>query len=173
MAFIIDQQNQGSFIPTTGIFEVGRLFEVDVDSPEFKELLARLYQAVNNIANVLNIKDTGYYLESEFTTGALYFNPASDDPNKLRPVFRKVIDMGALAAGVTTVAHGLTIGTTWKFVHIYGAASGTPNYYPLPFVSAGGATNIEVRVDLTNVIVTNNSGVVFTSSTVVLEYVKE
>lgn len=173
MAFIPGQKiDQGSFIPTTGIFEVSAVYTTDVNSDDFKELLARLYQTVNNIANVLNLKDTGYYLQEEFVTGQVWFNPASADPLLLRPVYRKVIDMGALGAGATTVAHGLTPTADWKFVNIYGAASGTPNYYPLPFVDAAGANNIEVKVNLTNVIVTNNSGVTFTTAYVILEYLK-
>lgn len=175
MSFIPEQQtNQGSFIPTTGIFEIARIYEADVNSDEFKELLARLYQTVNNIANVLNIKDTGYYLQSEFVTGALYFNPTTADPLKQRPVFRIVINTGALAAGANPTNHNLTIGATWNFVRIYGAANGAPNYYPLPYASPNpGATNIAVTVNATQVIVTNNSGNTFTTSYVVLEYVKE
>lgn len=173
MSFIPGQQTDtGSFIPTTGSFEVSHVYTTDVNSPDFKELIARLFQMVITNSNVLNLKDTGFYLQEEFATGQLYFNGATTDPLKLRPVFRKVIDMGALGAGVTSIAHGLTPTADWRFVHIYGAANGTPNFYPLPFVSAAGATNIEVRVNATNVIVTNNSGVAFASAYVVLEYVK-
>jgi hypothetical protein len=174
MAYISDQQiNTGSYIATTAVFDVGQLYDVDVKSPEFKELLVRLYQQVNNIAVVLNTKDSGYYILEEFVTGQLFFNPASSDPLQLRPEFRKVINTGALGAGVTTVAHGLTIGSTWSFTRIQGAASnpGTSDYYPLPFAGAAG-NNIELRVNATNVVINNASGVTFSTSVVTLQYLK-
>ena len=175
MAYVPGQQiNTGQFVPTTSIFDVGRLYEVSVTSPEFKELLVRLYQQVNNLAISSNNKKSGYYLQEEFVTSAIYFNPASPDPLQLRPEFRKTFNIGPLAAGVTTTAHNLAITNTWQFTHIYGAASDNIgfNYYPIPFASAGGAANIEIRVDATNIVITNNSGIAFTSCIVTLEYLK-
>ena len=64
----------GAFVPTNLIWDVQQLQSVDVNSPEFKELLVRLYQNINNIALVLNIKDTGMYQLSEFVNGQLFFN---------------------------------------------------------------------------------------------------
>lgn len=175
MAYIPEQQiNTGQFIPTTAIFDVSRLYEVEVTSIEFKELLVRLYQQVNNIAFNTNNKKSGYYLLEEFVTGAQYFNPASSDPLQLRPSFFKTFNIGALPAGVTTRAHNLAITNTWQFVHIYGAASDNIgfNYYPLPFASAGGAANIQLRVNAANIVITNNSGIAFTSCIVTLEFLK-
>ena len=175
MPYIPDQQsNTGQFVPTTNVWEVSQIGSMDVNSEEFKLLLVRLYQNVNNISIALNAKDAGYYVEQEFNTGQQFFNPTSNNQLDLRGAFRKTVNTGALAAGVNTVAHGLTIGSTWSFTKILGAASNTTagNYYPLPFASAGGAANIEVRLDNTNIIITNNSGVTFTTSVIILEYLK-
>jgi hypothetical protein len=175
MTYIPNQlSNTGLFIPTTYIFDLTQVAQVDIKSQEFKDLLVRLYQTVNSVALSLNIKDTGLYPLEEFVTGSRYFNPTSPDPERLRIVFRRTFNTGAIGAGVTNVAHGLTIAATWTFTRIYGSASDNvgPNYYPLPFASAGGAANIEVYVDGTNIVITNNSGVAFTSGYVVLEYLK-
>lgn len=175
MPYITAQQiNTGSYIANTALFDLGLLQTVDVTSPEFKELLVRLYQQVNNISLALNTKTSGYYIQEEFVTGNLYYNLTSTDPLKLRPEFRKVVDTGALAAGMNTTAHGLTIESTWTFNYIIGAATdfGTNNYYPLPFSSAAG-NNIELRLDATNVVIDNNSGVTFASSRVIISYLKE
>lgn len=178
MGFNTNQQTDtGIFVPTTTVFDLQRLYDTDTKSEDFKQILVKLYQTVNSIVLALNIKDSGYYVLSEFNTGQLYFNPASTDPQQLRIVFRKVVNIGALGPGVTTVAHGLAVPVAppyWTFIKIYGVANdgATSNYYPLPWASAGGATNIELRVDNTNVIITNNSGVAFALSGVVLEYVK-
>lgn len=175
MPFVPDQQiNTGSYVQQTPIFDVSKLYEVEVNSPEFKELLVILAQQTNNISLVLNNKISGYYLLEEFVTGANYFNPNSTDPLQLKPEFGKTFNIGALPAGVTNVAHNLTITNTWQFTNIYGTANDNvgSNYYPLPFASAGGATNIELRVNATNIVITNNSGINFTSCLVTLKYLK-
>jgi hypothetical protein len=179
--YITDQQNStGSFVASTSVWDVTQIGSTDVKSPEFKELLVRLYQNVNNIVIALNMKETGMYLQEEFATSAVFFDPTTMNSQlNLRAEFRKLINIGALGAGVTTVAHGLTIGSTWIFTDIYGAASlfdpvpANSNYYPLPWSSAAGATNIELKVNGTNVVITNNSGISFTSCYVILEYVKQ
>lgn len=176
MAYIPDQRNNtGQFIATTAVFDVGRLYEVEVNSPEFKELIVRLYQQVNNISLSLNTKEFGYYLTEELINSSVYFNPISSNQLELRPEFRLTLDTGVINAGVNLIPHGLTIGATWKFTDIYGAATDNVgfNYLPLPFANVSLAGNIELRVDAVNVIINNASGIVFTSGIVVLEYLKQ
>ena len=177
MPYIPDQQiNQGLFLPTTYVYDVGRLYEVEVNSSEFKELIVRLYQSINNIVVVLNQKDSALYNLEEFVDGAIWFNRTLLGQLDLRPEFRRTYDIGTLNAGVTTIAHGLTIATNanFEFVRIYGTASGNAggNFYPLPWASASGATNIELRVNNINIVITNNSGLVFGKCTIVLHYLK-
>lgn len=167
------QINTGSFIPTTNIWDVGHFYEVEVGSTEFKELLVRLYQNVNNIAIVLNAKCSGYFINEEFVNGKLYFNPTTNDPMQLRPGFQKTINTGSLGAGITAVNHGITVTNTLKWMFISGAATNTGTLvgYPITFAGAAG-NNIEVRTTATQVVINNNSGVTFTDSQVTLEYVK-
>lgn len=165
--------NQGAFVPTTNEWDVGRLYEVNVNSDEFKELLVRLYQNVNIISLVLNLKSTGYYLNVEFGNSNQYYNLTI--PAQFRPGFQISVDTGALNAGVKSVPHGLSpqTPTLWKAMKIYGGATiaATPAFYPLPFASATG-NNIEVTITATNVVINNQSGQTFTDSTVTFEYVK-
>ncbi len=179
---IADQSNFGAFVSTTQVWDVARLYEIDIQSPEFKELLVRLYQNINNIATVLNLKDTGYYALTEFINGQLYFNdpaiPLTSVSNPaFRQVFRKVIDFGALPnAGTKSVAHGLTITSGFRFTRIYATASDPigMNYIPIPYASPTDANNIELNVDATNVnIITGSNRTAFTTTYVVLEYVKQ
>jgi hypothetical protein len=116
--------------------------ETDVKSREFKELLVRLYQNVNNIALALNIKDTGMYDTTEFVNGQLFYpNPLTPVPtttsDNYRQVYRKTINFGALPnAGIKTVAHGITCDDKTTFTRIYATASDTTNhiYLPIPYV---------------------------------------
>lgn len=168
----------GLFVPTTNIWDVAELYETDVNSDQFKELLVRLYQNVNNIALSLNIKDSAYYTLNEFVNGQLFF-PSSLSSNATEPQYRQayrlVINFGALPnAGTKSVAHGLAIGSTWTFTRIYGTAT-NPNteFIPLPYASPTLNQNISLNVDTTNVNVTtaiNYSA--YTTTYIILEYLK-
>jgi hypothetical protein len=169
MGYSVDQVSAGQFIPTTQVWDIGHLQEVDVNSADFKELLVRLYQSVNTIALAVNAKEFGQYLTQEMVNSDVYFNTASSNILDLRPVYRMVVNVGALGAGATAVNHGLTIGASWSFVRIYGAASNavTGNYYPVP------SPLLSLVVNNTQVVVTNTTGLAFLKCTVVLEYLKQ
>src|ERR1700674_5791632 len=80
----------GAFVPTTNIWDVGQLQDVDINSPEFKELLIRLYQNLNLMALVINVKDTGYYVTNELVNGQLFFpNPNLNSTTTSTPAFRQ------------------------------------------------------------------------------------
>jgi hypothetical protein len=176
------QANPGSFIPTTNIWDVSALYSTEVTSPEFKELLVRLYQNINLVALSMNTRDAGYYVMTEFVNGQIFFpNPSltsvTTQAPTFRPVFRKVINFGALPnTGTKSVAHGITITSTFSFTRIYATASDQSgmNYIPIPYASPVLVNNIELNVDATNVNITTGSNRSnFTICYVILEYIKE
>ena len=67
-------QNKGYFIPTTQSWDVTELMETDVNSQKFKELIIRLYQQINLVAQQVNNKGTGFYNKQEFATGETFFS---------------------------------------------------------------------------------------------------
>ena len=169
----------GLFVPTTNVWDVSELYQIDVNSPQFKELLVRLYQNINNIAISLNIKDSGYYVTNEFVNGQLFFpnpslNSSTQQSAEFRQVFRLVIDFGSLPnAGAKSVPHNLTVNTGYTFTRIYATSSDTTgfNYIPIPYASASGTDNIQLDVDATDVIITTTSDRTnFNVTYVVLEY---
>ncbi len=173
--------NPGIYVPTTNIWDVQQLYSVDVNSPEFKELLVRLYQNINNVTLSLNAKDSGYYIPEQFVNGQLYFpNPAytsltSTTPS-YRQVYRLVVNFGALPnTGTKSVAHNITIAAATTFTRIYATASDTSakSYIPIPYASPTAAKEIEINVDATNVnIITGNNRSAYTICYVVLEYIQ-
>ena len=174
----------GAFVPTTNVWDVSQLYEIDVNSEAFKELLVRLYQNLNNISLVLNLKDTGYYLNQEFVNGQLYFpntnlNSSTEQTSEFRQVWRLVINFGALpdftGSPTKSVPHGLTITPGVTFTRIYATASNTTGfeYIPIPYASPTAANSIEINVDATNVnIITGSNRSNFTICYVILEYLK-
>ena len=174
MAYIQNQrQDTGYFVPTTPNYDVQLLQSIDVNSQEFKDLLVRLYETVNQVSLALNAKDTAYYPEQEFNTGGILFNQTITNASQQPQIFRRRVSTGALGAGVTTAAHGLNPTATWQAVAIYGAAtdSAGPTFFPLPFAGVG-IGNIMVTIDGTNVNINNNSGSTFTDSYIIFLYVK-
>jgi len=176
-----NQLGPGAFVPTTNIWDPTEIYSTEVTSPEFKELLVRLYQNLNNMSLLLNIKDTGYYVDQEFVNSQAFFaDPtlSSTTPKspELRQVFRKVINFGALPNTATkSVAHGINITSAFTFTRIYATASDTTGltYLPIPYASSVAANIIELNVDSTNVNITTGSNRTnFNVTYVVLEFLK-
>jgi hypothetical protein len=169
-------QNYGSFVPTTNVWDVDELMSVDVKSPEFKELLVRLYQNLNVIALVLNTKDSGYYVPSEFVNGQMLFQSPTATNNQMRQIFRLLVNFGALPnTAAKSVAHGLTPNSSWVFTRIYACATDPSgfNYIPIPYASPTLANSIELSVNSTNVTITTGSDRTnFTICYVIVEYAK-
>jgi len=171
----------GSFLPTTDIFDLGTIHDIDINSPEFKDFLVRLRQSINDIALVVNTKDSAFYYEEEFVNGQIYFpNPSLSSTTSQAPtprqVFRKIINFGALPNNsATSVAHDITIDANTAFTRIYGTATDpSTTFIPLPYASPTDASNIELSVDGTNVTITTGSDRTgFTTCFVVLEYIKQ
>lgn len=170
----IEHYRVGMFIGTTDVYELQQLADVDVNSEEFRLLLVRLYQNLNNIVLALNLKDTGYYIKQPFVCGQQFFANDSSELNLERMVFRVVVEIGALPSGTITIAHDLTVQSTWTFTRIYGTATDNTdeNYYPIPWVGAGG-TFISLTVNNTDVVINNQSGVTFNECVVILEYITD
>lgn len=177
---MVQNVTSGIFVPTTNVWDVSQIYEIDVTSPQFKELLVRLYQNINNISVALNLKDSGYYITDSFVNSQLFFpNPAYNSSTSVNPgyrqVFRIVINFGALPNATTkSVPHNLDVNTQYTFTRIYGVASDTTsfNYIPLPYASASGTDNIELSVDSTNVTVaTTSDRTNFNVCYIILEYI--
>lgn len=176
------QLNPGMFVPTTNVWDVSQIYQIEDLSPELQELLVRLYQNLNNMALALNLKDTGYYTQQEFLNSQVYFpDPALTSTTPATPVFRQVfrtvVNFGALPNTATkSVAHGIAITTGYIFTRIYATASDQValTYIPIPYASPVLANNIELNVDAVNVNITTGSNrSAYLTTYVVLEYIKQ
>jgi hypothetical protein len=171
----------GSFIPTTNIWDVSQLYDIDVNSDEFKELLVRLYQNVNNIALNLNIKDTGYYDVQEFLNSQLFFpNPTLNSSTQSLPIYRQVyrmvVNFGPLPNATTiSIPHYIPVGQNYSFTRIYGTASNSTStsFIPLPYSSATSNKCIELSVTNANIVITTSIDYsAYVNTYVVCEYIK-
>ena len=182
MAFTQDSL-YGSFIPTTKLFDEQNIRSLDIKDPKFKELIVQLYQAVNDIALVLNVKDTGYYPLEEFLSSQLFFPDPTITPTAsnvqtpdFRQAFRRTFNMGALTnGGTTTIAHDIDMTASIKGTRLYGVASKADNtsFIPVPYTTDTTTEAIKLEVTKTHVIVTTyDNKTAWTNCIVVFEYLK-
>jgi hypothetical protein len=171
-----NQNQYGAFLPTTFVWDVGSLYDLNVNSREFKELLVRLHEFVNLIALNVNVKDTGLYVLDEFVNGQTFFPNPQTSSQQPRQVYRSVYYCGPLPNATTkSIPHGLTINKGTTFTRIYGSASDTTalSYLPIPYVDLSG-NDIQLDVDSTNINIT--TGIDYSSYDIVyivLEYLKQ
>jgi len=166
-----------AYIPTNYIWEAANVYDMDVTSDEFKELVVRLYQNLNAVQFGVNARDVGTYDTNEFVCGQLFFPNPTRNANTSHPdrrqVYRLVVDFGALPNSTTkSVAHNLTITGGYSFTRLYGASSDPSNKRYIPIPNAN--TDINLEVDATNVkIKTSGTFSSFTTTYVILEYIKQ
>jgi len=187
-------QEFGLFLPSTYTFDVARLYEVDVNSPEFKELLVRLYQDVNSIILSLNLKESGLYDNTnEFVTGAVYYprpglTSTTQQESALRQEYATIIDFGALPnAGNKSAPHGIVFTSQMMFTRMYATATDTTNLQaisinnvdaglvtvPPPTLTPSPLGNVQIYVDATDVWIRTTANLTnFDQCVVVLKYLK-
>ncbi len=141
---------------------------------EPSELSERLYDVYQNIANAVNSKIGGLYVPQEKITSGQYFD--STNVQVLKNVYRMVVDFGALPAAVPkSVAHGITVTSSFRLTNMYAAATDPINLIaiPIPFASPTLNLNISLSMDSTFVTITVGSDYsTYTACTVVIEYTK-
>jgi len=178
--------SSGVYIPTTQVWDVTEIHEIDVTKPEFKELLVRMYQNLNSMSMAIGTKESSFYSTLETVKGQA-FNPRIADTDttisnpESRQVFNKVVNFGALPNTATkSVAHDITTNVGFSFTRIYGCATkpdANPANFraiPIPYVDPGVLANgILLNVDGTNVNITTAADYsAYTVTYVILEYIK-
>lgn len=140
---------------------------------QWEEAHKALVDKLQLMGNAINNRETVWVVEEETLTGKLFIEGASGE---FRNIFRKAINIGTLPNNTTlSVAHGITIDANFTLLQVYGGGSDPVglNSIPLPFVSSAGAA-IEVNIDANNInIVTTGNYSAYTSSYVIVEYIRE
>ncbi len=141
-------------------------------SEDLEVLLRQLDEAYKKVARKVNNKERALYPLLEIINDQQFFT--SGNPQKYRSVFRKVFEVGAIAAGATlNTAHNIdTIGTITR---LYGMAlTAVPDERPMPFADVTLVTNqiLLARNGVNIVIVNGATAPNITSGIVVIEYTK-
>ena len=179
MAYPFDQL--GLFLPTTDVYDTQIIEDIEINSDSFREFLVRLRQSINNVAIVVNLKDTGIYTTEEFVCGQVYFpdpsltslSPTTPEP---RGVFRKTIICSALPnTGTSLTPHLIPVSSNYTWTRIYGTATDPIGLsgLPLPYASPTLADNVALEVSATDIIITTGSNrSSYTTVLVTVEYLQ-
>lgn len=180
------QLNQGLMLPTTNVWDVSQIYQIEDLNSDLRDLLVRLYQNINNIAIAVNLKDSGYYALEEFLTGKLLFpnqNPSTTSTGTptYRQIFRMCINFGALPNNTTKqVPHYIDINSSYSIVSISGCATQRNPFKSIPipyvnsFVAPSVADFVVCNIDDTyvNITTTSNTYINYELCYITIEYVK-
>lgn len=130
-----------------------------------------LVEQLKQISNAVNIREIGWYLDEEVLSGKSFI-PASTtttgaSPNlQYRSVLRKVINTGALVAGLNAgVAHGVTFDANFTLIDLWCAGTNSGTF------TAKVISGNDVLMDATNVVITSPQ--IFDRSFTFIEYIQE
>ena len=129
-----------------------------------------LVETLKKVSNAVNIRTIGWLLDEELLSGQAFIPvpvPAGDaTPPQFRSVLRKVIDLGALAAGANAgVPHGITFDNRFTLIDLWvsGTNSGT--------LTARAISGNDVLMDAVDIVVTSPQA--FDRAYCVCEYIQE
>jgi hypothetical protein len=156
-----DNQQLESFVPV-----------YDAVPDKWEDARPFIVEQLKKISIAVNIREIGFFLDEELLSGKAFI-PGSESVNDLgtsqvfRTVLRKVIDFGALSAGVNTKAHGITIDANFTLVQLFASATNATAFTGEPIPN--GADTI--TYDSTNIIITVAAA--YDRCFAVIEYMQE
>lgn len=153
----MDSQDFESYLPV-----------YDAIPEKWEEAQSFLVETLKKIANAVNIREIGWFLEEELLSGKQFVPsmPNPGNPRIARTVFRKTINTGALIVGVNPgIPHGITFDTNFTLVSLW--VSGT-NSGSLTALTISGNS---VLMNSTNIVITSPQ--VFDRSFCIIEYLLE
>ena len=134
-------------------------------SRDNEQLIMNIHRGVNDLVNIVNLKDMAIYDKTEQFTCQLWYLKTPSRPETIQ---RIVVDFGALPnTALKNVAHNLAVIADWNFQKIYGVAKDPVAIVSIPIAHP----DITVRVTATNVEITTTSDLsAYTQCFVILEY---
>jgi len=139
-----------------------------------------LFNKINELIDIVNLKTNGIYSTLEFDTGKVLFadpsvSSVNDKPVLTRNIFCKCVNIGGLKnAGTSQEPHGIDVNANLIFIDVYGCAT-NPGVMgiKLPYASATLINNVEIWADATDVYVkTAKNMLAYTTCYAFLEYIK-
>lgn len=144
----------------------------DVAPKEWEEGRAFMVEQFKRMANAINVREIGFYLDEELLSGKSFIPGMNDmadggSSQQFRTILRKVIVFPGLTIGVNTQPHGLTVDVNFSLIQLFGSATNAVAMTgePLP----NGVDTISY--DATNIIITVAAA--YTRAFATIEFIQE
>jgi len=140
----------------------------DVVPEKWDDARPFLVEVLRKITNGVNIREIGWYLDEELLSGKAFIPGVvapGNNPSQFRQIFRKVIETGALIAGVNVVPHGITFDSNFTLIQLWVSGTDTGT------LTARTISGNDVIMDATNLTITSPQA--FDRSFCVIEYLLE
>lgn len=128
-----------------------------------------LVEQLKKISNAVNTREISWLLDEELLSGKQFVPSSTNTTGEMqqfRAVFRKVVDLGTLVAGVNLgVPHGITVDSNFTLVDMWVAA--TDSAIPIAQV----ITDSNVTIDSMNINVTSPGA--FDRAWCIIEFLQE
>lgn len=139
----------------------------DVMPDEWDEARPALVEQLKKLANAVNIREIGWFLDEELLSGKAFIPSPTSNPPQFRAIFRKVINCSPLVAGANSFAHGITFDANFTLMQLYAAATNSVTFVAQPIPN--GASTISMNA--TNILI--NSAAAYDRAYAVMEYILE
>lgn len=151
-----DSQIFDSFVPV-----------YDVVPEEWEKARQFFVEQLKKISDAINVRTIGWLLDEELLSGQQLFpGTSSSDDQQFRTVLRKVVNTGALVAGVNPgVNHGILFDVNFTLVDLWVAGTNSTTF------TARRITGNDVLMNATQIVITSPQ--VFDRSLCVIEYTQE
>lgn len=129
-----------------------------------------LVEYLKKISNAVNVREIGWLLDEELLSGKQFIPgnniPAEDAPRQFRSVFRKVIDVSPLVAGVNPpFLHGILFDVNFTLIDLYVVGTNSVAFL------AQRITGNDVLMNATQLIITSPQA--FDRAFAFIEYIQE
>lgn len=141
----------------------------DAIPDKWEDAKSFLVEHLKKISNAVNLRTIGWLLDEELLSGQAFIPGVTipgNNPGNFRQVLRKVVQLGALVAGVNPgVNHGITFDANFKLIDLWISGTDTPS------LTARCISGDNVLMTVTQFIVTSPQ--VFSDATAFCEYIQE
>ncbi len=112
-----DDQELESYVPV-----------YDVVPEKWEDARVFLVEQLKRISNAVNVREIGFFTDEEVLAGKFFIpgvNIDTGDGNsqQFRTVLRIVVIVGPIAAGINTVAHGITNDANFTLIDLWASAT--------------------------------------------------
>jgi hypothetical protein len=157
----IDSQNLESYVPV-----------YDVAPDKWEEAQPFIVEQLKRLANAVNIREIGWFLDQELLSGKAFFPGINNDGNGytsqvFRTILRKVIVFPSLVVGVNNQLHGIMVDANFSLIQLFGAATNATALTGQPIPNG----TMTISYDANNIIITSNAA--YTRAWAVIEYIQE